>query len=77
MGWLTDNTRSSFGRRKPYMAAGTVIYNLMLFLLLNPPRTLEHPSVSHWFGLTYTLFFFADTFTTIPYFAVRFEIFVF
>ena len=70
MGWLTDNTKSRFGRRKPYMALGSLFYNLLLFLLLNPPRTLEHPAVSHWFGLTYTVFFFADTFTSIPYFAV-------
>jgi GPH family glycoside/pentoside/hexuronide:cation symporter len=57
MGWLSDNTHSSFGRRKPYMIFGTIFYNLTLLALLNPPRTMEHPSVSHWFGISYTVFF--------------------
>jgi Na+/melibiose symporter-like transporter len=66
MGWLSDNTRSKFGRRKPYMGLGTIFYNLTLLVLLNPPRTLEHPGVSHWFGVSYTIFFLFDTFTSIP-----------
>lgn len=73
MGWLTDNTRSTFGRRKPYMAAGTVFYNVGLVLLLSPPQSLSATGASHWFGFTYTAFFLFDTFTSIPYFAFGME----
>ena len=73
MGWLTDNTHSRFGRRKPYMASGTVMYNIMLLMLLMPPRSMEHPAVSHWFGLTYTVFYLFDTYTSIPYYAFGME----
>ena len=73
MGWLTDNTHSAFGRRKPYMAVGTVFYNLCLLLLLSPPNSLSSTDASHWFGFTYTLFFLFDTFTSIPYYAFGME----
>jgi Na+/melibiose symporter-like transporter len=73
MGWLTDNTHSKFGRRKPYMAIGTVFYNACLLLLLSPPKRLSATGASHWFGFTYTAFFLFDTFTSIPYFAFGME----
>ena len=74
MGWLSDNTHSRFGRRKPYMVVGTVLYNTMLLFLLNPPRNMGHPAISHWFGMTYTLFYLFDTFTSIPYYAFGMEL---
>jgi GPH family glycoside/pentoside/hexuronide:cation symporter len=74
MGNLSDNTHSRFGRRKPYMAVGTVFYNVFFMLMLNPPRDMEHPAVSHWFGLTYTIFYLFDTFTSIPYYAFGMEL---
>jgi Na+/melibiose symporter-like transporter len=73
MGWLSDNTHTRFGRRKPYMGVGSLLYNLCLLLLLMPPRSLEHPAVSHWFGFTYTAFYLFDTFCSIPYYAFGME----
>mmetsp|Transcript_30479 Transcript_30479/g.68364 ORF Transcript_30479/g.68364 Transcript_30479/m.68364 type:complete len:766 (+) Transcript_30479:125-2422(+) len=73
MGWVSDNTHSRLGRRKPYMGLGAIFYNACLLLLLMPPRTMDHPALSHWFGLTYTAFFLFDTFTSIPYYAFGME----
>lgn len=73
MGWLSDNTHTRFGRRRPFMGIGTILYNLCLLLLLMPPRDLEHPAVSHWFGFTYTCFYLFDTFCSIPYYAFGME----
>ena len=61
MGWMSDNTRSPFGRRKPYMAIGAVLYNTMMLSLLNPPRSMGHPGISHWFGTSSTSFWESKT----------------
>ena len=38
MGTLSDRTRSRFGRRRPYIAVGSVLIAVALFFLFNPRR---------------------------------------
>ena len=46
MGWITDNTRGSFGRRKPYLLLGPITYTLCIILHSAPPSSLYADSDS-------------------------------
>jgi glycoside/pentoside/hexuronide:cation symporter, GPH family len=66
IGYLSDRTRTRFGRRRPYIAMGSVLSALAMICLFNPPRT--DPSIETvWFGVfIYALFLFW-TIATVPY----------
>src|SRR5210317_2556926 len=58
IGYLSDSTRTRFGRRRPYIALGSILVAIAMFLLFNPPAVSETMETV-WFGVTiYTLFLF-------------------
>ena len=72
MGWITDNARTKYGRRRPFIGVGCFFYCLFLVLLMSPPgRIVENSGnnnqAAYWFGVFYTLFYLSDTFTNVPY----------
>ncbi len=42
MGWLSDNTKTAWGRRRPFMFFGCFFYAALFTLLLSPPRARGH-----------------------------------
>jgi GPH family glycoside/pentoside/hexuronide:cation symporter len=54
------------GRRRPYIAIGSVFVALSMFLLFNPPRISETLETAWFAGSIYTLFLFW-TAVTVPY----------
>ena len=57
IGALSDRTRSRFGRRKPWMAAGCALMTASAFLLFNPPGDVSNlylltGAVALWLGWT-------------------------
>jgi Na+/melibiose symporter-like transporter len=90
MGWISDSTRTSWGRRKPYLLPGTILYSLVYVFFWSPwmtkigrgdSSTCGHPGdpvqsgdINEWFGITYILFFCMDTFTSVPYYALGAEL---
>ncbi len=66
IGYISDRTRTSFGRRRPYIAVGSIFVALSMYLLLNPPEALSSYSVLWFAGGIYALFFFW-TLVSVPY----------
>ena len=66
LGYVSDRTRTRFGRRRPYIAAGSMALALSLYLLFNPPKaspTFE----TWWFGICVFSLFFFWTVVVVPY----------
>jgi GPH family glycoside/pentoside/hexuronide:cation symporter len=66
IGYMSDRTTTRFGRRRPYIAAGSIFIALMMLLLFNPPQaspTFE----TVWFGVTIYALFLFWTIVTVPY----------
>lgn len=55
-GWLSDNTRSTFGRRKPFIAAALPISAVCYVLLFVPPASMSSSQSAIWFGIFYALY---------------------
>jgi GPH family glycoside/pentoside/hexuronide:cation symporter len=66
LGYLSDRTVTKFGRRRPYIALGSIFVAAAMYFLFNPPHA--SPSVETvWFGVfIYALFLFW-TVVTVPY----------
>ena len=67
MAWFSDNFRSKYGRRRPFMAAGCIPYGVMFFLFFTPPEGLGSFGISIYYGIFYILFYLGDTVATVPY----------
>ncbi|MEY4632494.1 MAG: hypothetical protein RIQ81_2614 [Pseudomonadota bacterium] len=74
MGMISDHTRSRFGRRRPYIAAGAVFLGASLVLLFNPPQ-LDTQTGKFLFLLgSYMLLNTAMTVISIPHAALGSEL---
>ncbi len=73
MGWLTDNTRSRFGRRRPWLLFGSVPFGLVFFLLWVVPPLGETGTFIYYLVLT-VLFSTAFTVVGVPYTALTPEL---
>lgn len=63
MGFASDRTRSRFGRRKPWIAAGVPVMLVGIVMLFMPPE-----GVSQWYLLTwYVVMTLGSTLITLPY----------
>lgn len=66
IGYISDRTRSAFGRRRPYIALGAFFIALTLFLLFNPPQASSFVATLWFASSIYGLFLFW-TVVTVPY----------
>lgn len=66
LGFVSDRTKTRFGRRRPYIAIGSVFLAISLYLLFNPPResaTLD----TLWFGFAIFFLFLFWTAVVVPF----------
>ena len=66
IGYLSDQTQTRFGRRRPYIAAGSILVAVAMFLLLNPPAVSETMETL-WFGVTIYILFLFWTTVVVPF----------
>ena len=75
MGHITDNTRSRFGRRHPYMMAGGLLLAVSFFFLWFVPDAFSGPERLFWYLLLLNLIVRTTvTVFMVPYTALGFEI---
>jgi len=66
LGYLSDRTRTRMGRRRPYIAVGSLFVALTMFLLFSPPRVSESLETIWFAGCIYALFL-CWTAVVVPY----------
>ncbi len=69
MGMISDNTRSKYGRRKPYMVIGGFLLIIALFLLFAPIGTwgFSYGGKIAWVLVMYIIWNTCSTLTQVPY----------
>lgn len=73
MGNISDNTRSRFGRRRPWLALGSLLAALFCALMWMPPASFGQTGLFLYFLFISILFFSAYTIFSVPYNALGFE----
>jgi GPH family glycoside/pentoside/hexuronide:cation symporter len=66
LGYLSDRTQSRFGRRRPYIAIGSLFVALTMLMLFNPPRASAALETIWFAGSIYALFL-CWTAVVVPY----------
>src|SRR5262245_31661222 len=70
MGWISDRTRSRWGRRRPYMALGAPIAALAFVALFSPPERLTPAAAGTWLFGCYVLYYLFHTVYFIPHYGL-------
>ena len=71
MGWIVDNTKTRWGKFRPWILVGTVINSVVLVLLfLNPSAFLQGVLINIWCIVTYLLWSITYTLMDVPFWAM-------
>ncbi|MBN1472711.1 MAG: MFS transporter [Syntrophaceae bacterium] len=74
MGWISDHTRTRWGRRIPYIVLGIPLTAVCFWLLFVPPEGFTPLQVCLWGGIIFFFFYLFNTIWAIPYNALGFEL---
>ena len=74
MGNITDNARTRWGRRRPFIFAGAILLSLLYPLIWMPSRNWSEGGLFAWFFVLTGLFFVAYTIWGIPWSALGLEL---
>ena len=74
MGWLSDRTKSRWGRRKPWIALGVPLCAISLVALWTPPEGIERVSAALWFGCAFIAYYLFHTIYDIPHYGLGAEL---
>ncbi len=74
VGYLTDRTRTRWGRRRPFLLFGFIPFGLTFAMLWWIPPTGNQMALAAYYGLAYLLCDAAATFVYMPYFALTPEL---
>jgi GPH family glycoside/pentoside/hexuronide:cation symporter len=74
MGWISDNTRSRWGRRRPYIFVGAILGGLTFALLWLPSPAWSDTAKTAYFVAMSILFYTAYTIMSVPAEALGWEL---
>lgn len=74
VGYLSDRTRSRWGRRRPWVFACAIPVSLTTFLIWNPPQSLGERELLIWMFVAVTLWETAMTTFSLPYMGLGSEV---
>jgi len=66
IGYISDRTRTRYGRRRPYLALGSILLAGAMIMLFNPPAITSTLNTV-WFGLSIYLLFLFWTAVVVPF----------
>ena len=70
MGWISDRTKTRWGRRRPWIFVGAPIATIFFIALFAPPEQLSPLEGAAWFTATIFGFFVLNTIYGIPHYAL-------
>ena len=70
MGWLSDRTRTRWGRRRPYIAVGAPLAAVFFVALFAPPPGLSPQAAGWWLLACYALYYLFHTLYFIPHYGL-------
>jgi len=70
MGWLTDSTRTRWGRRRPWILFGAPAAALAFYLMFSPPESIHGVNATAWFAATYISYYLFHTVYIIPHYGL-------
>jgi len=74
MGYVSDRTRTRYGRRRPYILAGSILAGILFFAIFLPGRAWSQMAVMVYYLPMLIAFYLAYTVFMIPYTALGFEL---
>jgi GPH family glycoside/pentoside/hexuronide:cation symporter len=74
VGYITDHTRTRWGRRRPYLLFGALPFALTFVLLWWKPPFTSVPALALYYSLAYAIFDTAASFVYMPFFALTPEL---
>lgn len=74
MGYLSDKTRSRFGRRRFWIGIAAIPLGVSVFLLFSPPLALDQWGLFAWMLVTYLVTYLFLTMFWTPYYALGAEL---
>jgi GPH family glycoside/pentoside/hexuronide:cation symporter len=70
MGWITDRTKTRWGRRRPWMLVGAPLCALSFIALFSPPLGITTSQAAAWFSVTFVFYFLFHTMYSIPHYGL-------
>ena len=74
MGWITDSTRSRWGRRRPWILFGAPAAGLAFYAMFSPPESVAGLNGAAWLAVTYVLYYIFHTVYVIPHYGLGAEL---